>query len=535
MNGDEVASLRRWLAQRLQAQVLCVEDLVRHAEGFSWETYTFGALWRGDRGPAQHGFALRREPEQGLLPPYDASRDHRLHHAIAQSSDLPLPTLRWLETDPEVLSRPFYLMDRVVGTVPVPWAANDPRVFPDQAARQQIGEDFIDVLADIHTIDVDRPTARADRSGQGSAGSSIADILGDPGLAPDQLARAQIAAWAAVVEDAGRVREPVLDAAILWLERNVATSGRRTLVHGDYRIGNFMVGADGHITAVFDWELAHVGDPVFDLAWAALRLYRGRSDLMSRLLPIPTALQRYGDRTGAHVEPDVLTFWTVFCYLRALAPHLRAAHAFESGQIHDVRLANMGHQSGHLLKFLAEELGLRSAPVRTARPDDAVAADDPTEPETAMMQNSPDRLLQGAADAVRDVLRHLDSPDPFVRSQLQATAELMDNLAPRIEWRADDLVELIAAIRRTLGGAVDDAPGAPLPFTRDVLQQPVDHTNVDVLVQQRDAHLAALRELQAWAIDDPSGDHPAIGRAVSDLLGWQLETELRQLRAGSPG
>ncbi len=61
---------------------------------------------------------------------------------------------------------------------------------------------------------------------------------------------------------------PILRFLIGWLRRNVATSGRVGLVHGDYRIGNFMLGGDRRINAVFDWELAHVGDPAFDVAWS---------------------------------------------------------------------------------------------------------------------------------------------------------------------------------------------------------------------------------------------------------------------------
>ena len=62
---------------------------------------------------------------------------------------------------------------------------------------------------------------------------------------------------------------PLLREAIAWLRANRASSGRVALVHGDYRIGNFILGADRRIAAVLDWELAHVGDPVEDIAWAS--------------------------------------------------------------------------------------------------------------------------------------------------------------------------------------------------------------------------------------------------------------------------
>lgn len=505
-------NLTHWLGGRLQAEIVTIDDLVRHAEGFSWETYTFTAEWRGDRQVARQGFALRREPVDGLLPPYDAARDHALHAAVLNWSTVPMPGLDWLETDPAILQRPFYLMERVSGVVPVPWRADDARVFPDDAARRRIGEDFIDILASIHDIETDR--------------SGITTILGDDGATPDQRAAAQVRRWAAVAEDAQMTREPILDAAVLWLERNIATSGRRTLVHGDYRIGNFMVGHDGDIVAVFDWELAHIGDPVFDLAWANLALYRGRSPLMSRLVALDDALDRYAAGSGHRVDREVLHFWTVFAYLRAIAPHLRAARVFEDGGSHDVRLANMGHQSAHLLKFLAEELGLRPTPRRTptTRSDSAGQGME----ETDMMQNTPERLLRGGATALREVIQRLDHPDPFVRSQLLATVELMDNLAPRVNWNTADVEGMLREIHDVLGAAVELADDTELPLSRAALASGLEGAEPDDLAGRYDASLAALKEVQRW-----STGYQAIRRQVEQLLARHLDRELALLRAGT--
>ncbi|MEE8601517.1 phosphotransferase family protein [Euzebya tangerina] len=545
MTPSERAALTAWIQDKLKATVLSVHDLTRHAEGFSWETYTFTAEWRSDQQATRHGFALRREPAEGLLPPYDARRDHQLHRAVLDRSSVPVPGLHWLETDRRVLGRPFYVMDQVSGIVPVPWKPNDPRVFPDEEARARLGRHFVDVLADIHAIDlgsterrprspragISLPSGAPGHTGADVVPPAITEILSDSGADTDDLARGEVARWADVVERSAMVREPLLDAAVLWLEGNVATSGRRALVHGDYRIGNVMVGDDGLINAVFDWELAHIGDPVFDLAWASLKLYGGRSGLMSRLLPIAEGLRRYTDRTGLEVDPAVFRFWTVFCHLRALAPYLQATQAFQSGRTHDTRLANMGHQSGHLMKFLAEELGLRATPsARSGTPDTSDPDGEDAEGDATMMQNTPERLLRGAAEAVRDVLAQVTDPDPFVRSQLRATAELLDNLAPRIEWSAADLTTLIARVRTVLEEASAASQGR-VPRAAAVLATPVDDTSVATLIAQRDAHLEALRDVQAWLADTPA--HPDLQIAVEQLLAWQIETDLAALRAGS--
>src|SRR5262249_41639832 len=66
---------------------------------------------------------------------------------------------------------------------------------------------------------------------------------------------------------------PVLELAIRWLARHVPACPRMVLLHGDFRLGNLMVGPDG-LVGVFDWEFTHIGDPAEDLAWPCVRAWR---------------------------------------------------------------------------------------------------------------------------------------------------------------------------------------------------------------------------------------------------------------------
>src|SRR5207253_1619477 len=66
---------------------------------------------------------------------------------------------------------------------------------------------------------------------------------------------------------------PALELARRWLDKNAPGSSRLVLVHGDFRVGNLMVGPDG-LRGVFDWEFAHLGDPAEDLAWPCVRSWR---------------------------------------------------------------------------------------------------------------------------------------------------------------------------------------------------------------------------------------------------------------------
>jgi aminoglycoside phosphotransferase (APT) family kinase protein len=338
----ELSALRPWLAERLGGDVVALDDVHRHTEGFSWQTFTFDAIVEAPDGIRRRGLALRRQPEDGLLAPYDIAAQYALHVAL-RGTPVPVPDLVGLELDPSLLGMPFYVMDRVDGVVPVQWRGDDPTIFPDDDTRYRIGCGFIDTLCAIHAVDW-----RA---------AGLDALLPGPGAAGDPAA-AEIDRWEHFLDEATLVEVPLLRAAISWCRRNVARSGSIGLCHGDYRIGNFMLDGD-RIVAVFDWELAHIGDPVEDLAWAGLRLFRGRSPLLSQLIAPDAALARYTERTGVVVDAEVLAFWTVLSMVRAAAPHVRAAAAFESGRSADLRLAAMGHQTLHVLRQLAEELGWR--------------------------------------------------------------------------------------------------------------------------------------------------------------------------------
>lgn len=335
--GEVVRGLARWVGERLDIDVAELVDLRQHTEGFSWQTYTVTVVATDG---ARRGLAVRREPEDGLLAPYDTAQQYRIHAAVVDHSDVPMPQLTALELDPSYLGMPFYVMERLEGHVPVQWQQHDPLAFPDEGARRCLGLEFVDVLARIHGVD--------------HRAAGLTD-LGDPADS-DEAARVQIEHWSRYYTDSRLIEVPALRRAIGWLHANVATSGRVALVHGDYRLGNFMIDADRHMNGMFDWELAHVSDPVEDIAYSGLRLFRGRSPLLSNLLSAEDYFTRYQARTGLVVQPEVYRFWTVLGYLKASASHLRATRAYEDGANGDLRLAAMGHQVLHVIRGLEQDL-----------------------------------------------------------------------------------------------------------------------------------------------------------------------------------
>ena len=337
-------ALEPWFRERLGQSDARIVDLKRHAEGWSWQTYTMDVEWRAAAGepPVRRGYAVRVEPEDGLLAPYDIEGQYSLHRAVIDHSDVPMADLYWLERDPGVLGMPFYVMECLRGVVPVQWRGNDPTVFPSDEARREIGLQFVDIQARIHGVDWH--AAGLDLPGAG---------FEDPGASANHW----IDHWERYTAESVLVELPLMRYAIAWLPANAAWSGRLTLCHGDYRIGNFMV-RDGVVNGIFDWELAHVSDPVEDIAYAGLPLFRGRNPLLSQLLDPEEYFARYEERTGLRVDPEVFRFWTVLGLVKAAASHLRGSRAFEDGRIGDLRLAAMGHQVQYVLRHIARELGI---------------------------------------------------------------------------------------------------------------------------------------------------------------------------------
>ena len=228
--------------------------------------------------------------------------------------------------------------------MPVQWRGKDPTIFPTDEVRRDIGLQFVDIQTRIHGVDWRGARARRCRAHDVGDPAAVGAPLDRPlGRLLRRLRPRRAAA------DAVRDRLAARQRRLL---------GHLTLCHGDYRIGNFML-RDGVINGIFDWELAHVSDPVEDIAYAGLPLFRGRNPLLSQLLAPGRVLRPLrGSAPGVRVDPEVFQFWTVLGLVKAAASHLRGTRAFEDGRIGDLRLAAMGHQVQYVLKHIATVLDI---------------------------------------------------------------------------------------------------------------------------------------------------------------------------------
>jgi aminoglycoside phosphotransferase (APT) family kinase protein len=139
---------------------------------------------------------------------------------------------------------------------------------------------------------------------------------------------------------------PALELGLRWLRRHLPAPHTKTVVHGDFRMGNMLVGETG-LVAVLDWELVHIGDPAEDLGWFCNRAWRfGRDELAAGGLgDREELLAAYAAAGGAALDVEELRFWEVLAALRWGTHTLRQLHEHLSGQRPSLELAAIGRRT----------------------------------------------------------------------------------------------------------------------------------------------------------------------------------------------
>lgn len=248
-------------------------------------------------------YVLRRPPTSHVLPTaHDMGREFRIISAL-QDTPVPVaPSLGFCD-DESVNGRPFYVMGYVEGHI-LRDAVTAEKVL-DEAGRRQAGHSLIDVLADIHAVDVD------------------AVGLGQLGRKEGYIER-QLKRWYSQYQESQKQLEdrtvPLVDEMHAFLAARIPEQGPAAIVHGDYRLDNTMLGEDGTVRAVLDWEICTLGDPLADVG--LLMVYWSEPGENGALLGAPTAIDgfatrdelkaRYAARAGRSI--DELDFYVAFGY-----------------------------------------------------------------------------------------------------------------------------------------------------------------------------------------------------------------------------
>jgi len=327
--------LCEYLGSRLPgARDIVVTRLERTGGGASRETWLVDAEWTENGARTVRPLIIRRDPTASVLES-DRRTEFEVLRAV-RSIPLPVPRMYWLEEDGRWLERPFMTMERVAGVAP-------PVVFPpgeSDATRQTIAEEFASYLARIH---------RADWHALGLA------FLDAP-TSGEVTARRQVERWEREYQRAKIEERPVLALALQWLATHLPQRSEIVLVHADYRAGNVLYD-NGHITAILDWEMAHLGDPMEDLAWAVLPFWSS-GGLCQGLLPREEMVAAYGRAGGAPIDAERLFFYEVLGAVKMAVICLTGVKSYCEGRNYETVLALVGFMVPRLEADLIEKLQL---------------------------------------------------------------------------------------------------------------------------------------------------------------------------------
>ena len=281
MPGYDIPAVEAWIAQQVPG--LRPPLVWTRLEGGHSNLTCLIADAHGQRA------VIRRPPQGELLPKaHDMAREWAVISALGASA-VPVPQALGFCADTGVTGAAFYVMGHVDGH-PL-YNADDARRWVPEALRGRLAQSFIDVLADLHAIDPEAVGLGALGRHEGYIGRQL---------------KTWYRSWNASIEGA-RLDDPRAHALQQYFLAHTPEQGPARIVHGDYGLHNTLVGADGQIAAVVDWEISTLGDPLADLAYALNQWAEPGDPAPVRQVP-PTSLpgfalrrdlaERYGQRTG---------------------------------------------------------------------------------------------------------------------------------------------------------------------------------------------------------------------------------------------
>jgi aminoglycoside phosphotransferase (APT) family kinase protein len=305
-----------------------VSGLDRIPGGASRETYRLVLHYEQAGEAIARRLILRRDPPGSLI---DTERKLEFGaYAAFFNTPVPVPEAIWLEEDPAQLDYAFCVMQELPGLEASPAALLAP---PYAQHREKMGAQKWRILGEI---------SRADPKALGLVGL-MADI------APAECWRRELGYWEGVIDEDELEPQPIMRAVIRWLRANPPPPAQRiSVVHGDYRTGNFLADTDGKIHAILDWEMAHLGDPLEDLAWGINPVWtNGNPALVGGLLPRAEALRLWELSSGLVAAPAALHWWELFSCVKGQGIWVSSAQEYQAGVNHDPVLAMASYLMGN--------------------------------------------------------------------------------------------------------------------------------------------------------------------------------------------
>ncbi len=320
VNDDDVVRSRAEAAGLSQPPLIILDPVEALLDELAIGSGPVTATPLGD-GHSNVTYLLKRGGERVVLrrpprPPYaesahDVLREARLLELLG-AAGLRVPRVLATVDDTDQLGVPFVVMEHVAGHA---ISSTVPPELDEPTEHTRIGDELIDALVELHAVDVsDGPLAQ----------------IGKPsGYLERQLRR-----FSAIWGEVATRTIPDLDAVTAWLTAHGPQTSETTLVHGDYRLGNVLFAPDApaRLTAILDWEMATLGDPLADLGYLCAT-WAESDDQQNPMLALsaatrgagfPTRAQlraRYAERTGRDTHDpgwyEVLALWKAAIFLEA--------------------------------------------------------------------------------------------------------------------------------------------------------------------------------------------------------------------------
>jgi aminoglycoside phosphotransferase (APT) family kinase protein len=259
---------------------------------------------------AGHSYVLRRPPlGHRLASAHDMGREHRIIAGLAHSA-VPVAPALGLCTDENVNELPFYVMAFVDGHVVREKAVAESLL--GESGCRRASESIVDTMAAIHGVDL------------------VAAGLNDLGKHEGYIAR-QLKRWHGNILEQRTRDLPLVDSVYEELMKRIPEQGAATLVHGDYRLDNCMVDAQGNVIAVLDWEICTLGDPMADLGLLMVYWTGPTDDASAWSNPVNTAAgfmnraelaERYARVSGRDISHlsfyEAFAFWKLACIIEGV-------------------------------------------------------------------------------------------------------------------------------------------------------------------------------------------------------------------------
>ena len=309
-----------WLAQATSAEHLVVERASLMSGGAVQQNWRLDVTVTGGPLTGTHAWVLRTDAAAPLSVSLDRVAEFRCIEA-AQAAGVKVARPIAVCDDAQLIGAPFAVQELVAGNAQGRRIVRDPEL---AAFGEPLARDLGRQLARIHAI--------VPRDG-------VLPFLPRPIGNP---ARRVVAQQRAVLDGASAPR-PALEYVLAWLDRNAPEPIATTLVHGDFRTGNYMVDA-GRLTAILDWEFCHFGDPREDIGWFIARCWRFGNDdkVAGGIARFAALLDGYNDAASTRITAAEVQYFEVLAAARWASIALAQGDRFVKGGERTLELALTG-------------------------------------------------------------------------------------------------------------------------------------------------------------------------------------------------